>query len=1655
MVLLFNLPFGIEHVLMLVYQFRKLRINRSHSDERRADTPASTLPPTRYTSTSSASSEQRRRGSTPEVLQATRQPFQLSSRLSSRDPSPSPDRRNETLGLQVLYQPSSPAPLDIVFVHGLGGDSRKSWSRNQEPNLFWPQLWLPLEPDINQARILSFGYNASFHAGAGKSISNIADFAKELLFEMRFGRDEEGQDFGMGRVPIIFVVHSMGGLVVKKAYLLGQNDENYQGITKSISAIVFLGTPHRGTNLADLLNKILFVSFQSPKNFIMDLNRSSPALEELNEQFRHVAPRLSIVSFYETLATSVGPRKLMVLEKDSSVLGYPGEISRSLNADHHDLCKYSSPQDSNYISVRNTIRSLVGRFRSKGTEVWTNELEKLKEIEKLFAIGEVPEDDFSFFRRRWMRGTCDWLLSEPEIKLWLDDTTSDSRVAWLSAPPASGKSILSTHIISHLRESGHTCQYFFFKFGDQTKRSLNVLLRSIGYQIAREIVDFRRKLMNLSGESLRLEKADPSVIWQKIFESIIFKMELHDPLYWVIDALDESESPKALLDMLHGLSQSQTPIRVLIVSRNTESLSRAFNRLSALNQVGFVQKDGRDHNTSDISMFVKEEMKHMRGSDNLKHQLSQAILQRAQGNFLWVRLVLEEISNCHTEQDIRDTLEDIPDGMSQLYQRMEEAIANSPKRTDRMLAKTILQWTICAHRPLALTELAHALTPEYSEFPDLRRTIQDVCRQFVIVDDTDHVAMVHETARDYLTRTPNLQISINSKATHAELFTKTITSILDHNLRSQLAQGQHLFRSTNPFVFYAAIAWTYHLRHAADSDGILSLLVEFFGGPSVLTWIHSIALFNRLEVLVRAAKELTSFAGLCRKRNATKNPMLHRLRDLELLDLWAIDLVKVVGRFHRQLLSDSAAIYKLIPPFCPDNSALHRQFYQPESSDLLISGISNIAWNDNLARISLPDGDQGWKITCAGHHFAVLSSTGAIILWKSINFEEVCTLQHQEPVTAMCFNSKGDKFVTWGLKTTNLWSVPSGQILASTSNPNSVKAMSISFADNDTKILAGSDDRIIRYIHIENFKEGWHVVDVALLRETSQIDGTFLNAPMYMQFNTDATLVGVCYRGFPLSVWAVNESRLLGRCKRAKEFRADHVRPSTSWFAVDRFTWNPVTGHIIGCYRDGCIFKWHPVSDENQERTTTADEITASPDGKLFATSSSDGSVKVWNFAYFSVVYQLSSGDLVIDLAFSPDCKRFYDLRGSSVNAWEPNSLVRLSETEETFSDTASEDQSPTAISQASEAWVAHFEPVSTLATAPGRSFYCVGNDEGVVELFDTTQGKLLELTRFLNFLSVSQITWGDDSQHIVTADLGGDIIVKRLITSAVGAEKVRVEAQTVLTPKIDLEGRGIHQVLLDRMSTLLLVMSQNRGEIWSLSTGIMHTARELENDVVRRWLNHPTRSDLLLGFGPSDLRILHWDNLMDLGCLQFRERRPRLNNQASFDIEELHGPSPLDQLLTSPNNELGAASSVTKAIFSQDRKHFLLQIVRAPAQETTSKHLFIFETSSLEIGESIDCTILLTHLYIPPVVVARVEVPLGVLPGSLLVFLDQDLWICTYRLRSVHDDEAIKRHYFIPRDWAGTESLEQCCLLEDGTVLFPRDGEVAVIKSTLGAASF
>lgn len=133
--------------------------------------------------------------------------FDSKNRRRSRSPA-APSTR-DPLGLHLIHRPENAAPkADIVFIHGLGGTSRSTWSKDRDPELFWPSTFLPLEQDICNMRIFTYGYNAEFMKAGGRSSTSILDFAKNLLFDMKFFIDNTAIDLSIGKVSIIFSYHA-------------------------------------------------------------------------------------------------------------------------------------------------------------------------------------------------------------------------------------------------------------------------------------------------------------------------------------------------------------------------------------------------------------------------------------------------------------------------------------------------------------------------------------------------------------------------------------------------------------------------------------------------------------------------------------------------------------------------------------------------------------------------------------------------------------------------------------------------------------------------------------------------------------------------------------------------------------------------------------------------------------------------------------------------------------------------------------------------------------------------------------------------------------------------------------------------------------------------------------------------------------------------------------------------------------------------------------------------------------------------------------------------------------------------------------------------------------------------------------------------------
>ena len=222
-----------------------------------------------------------------------------------------------------------------------------------------------------------------------------------------------------------------------------------------------------------------------------------------------------------------------------------------------------------------------------------------------------------------------------------------------------------------------------------------------------------------------------------------------------------------------------------------------------------------------------------------------------------------------------------------------------------------------------------------------------------------------------------------------------------------------------------------------------------------------------------------------------------------------------------------------------------------------------------------------------------------------------------------------------------------------------------------------------------------------------------------------------------------------------------------------------------------------------------------------------------------------------------------------------------------------------------------------------------------------------------------------------------------------------------------------------------------------------------IEGGETRKWINHPLQRDMLLGIGPKDLKMIQWQDLVEVALFYYREKG--INCSATSDLESEDAPTLTVGQSLDTNGGFIRDTYVSKVIRTQDGKHVLVQIIKLFRHGRNTKRLSILRNTSLESFNHTKVPIPLDLLDISNNVMAKADVPLGILPEGMLVFLDKDLWVCSLKLDWVRQPDALKRHYFLPREWAGAESLEQCCMLQDGTILWPVDGEVAVLSSRLG----
>ncbi|XP_046850045.1 protein SERAC1-like isoform X2 [Xenia sp. Carnegie-2017] len=143
--------------------------------------------------------------------------------------------------------------VDLVFLHGLRGGPFRTWRSRRETSTetcttdCWPRDWLPV--DLPECRVIVVEYDTELSGWTSKcpvqSEGSTIDYrVSKILSKL--------MNAGVGKRPVVWICHSLGGLTVKQILSNATSSSDYCFLLANTRAFIFYAVPHRGSDIASM-----------------------------------------------------------------------------------------------------------------------------------------------------------------------------------------------------------------------------------------------------------------------------------------------------------------------------------------------------------------------------------------------------------------------------------------------------------------------------------------------------------------------------------------------------------------------------------------------------------------------------------------------------------------------------------------------------------------------------------------------------------------------------------------------------------------------------------------------------------------------------------------------------------------------------------------------------------------------------------------------------------------------------------------------------------------------------------------------------------------------------------------------------------------------------------------------------------------------------------------------------------------------------------------------------------------------------------------------------------------------------------------------------------------------------------------------------------
>jgi hypothetical protein len=506
-----------------------------------------------------------------------------------------------------------------------------------------------------------------------------------------------------------------------------------KGIVECTTAIIFLGTPHRGSPefsaIGERARSILSsLRFQTAAAILDTLRQGNTDLQRAHESFTRLwqCYKFRVKTFQEGFGLTgmnlwvLGDK---VVPHDSSLIGDPREHAETLQANHMEMCRFGSATDPNYLKVAGEVKDIYMAI-AKAEQVAMERLAEEDQAQAQKALDMLLQKLYfgGMDRRKTsisppMFNTGQWLFENSTYRKWYFDHTISHYLLLIKGKPGAGKSTLMKEAVQHTKshlEGNSVCASFFVDgTGHDTQHSTDGIFRSLISQLLPHVKVLPSGLSFTEAGRLRIVIRDAAgspeeLSSQELQTLLIATLEVlvlqYAPVYIFVDALDElQEEQKKHVEFWSDLIRLPRfqKLRVCLSCRHYPNIT-VFNCLELVLEY---------HNSADIISYIQQrlELRMDVHDTNWKIEIYHRIESRSAGVFLWVALVVDKVlakyDYGYNLRKLLQIVDDTPTGIRELY---TESLC-SLEADEKQVALRIFRWIIAAARPLRLDEWHHIL----------------------------------------------------------------------------------------------------------------------------------------------------------------------------------------------------------------------------------------------------------------------------------------------------------------------------------------------------------------------------------------------------------------------------------------------------------------------------------------------------------------------------------------------------------------------------------------------------------------------------------------------------------------------------------------------------------------------------------------------------------------------------------------------------------------------------------------------------------------------------------------------------------------------------------------------------------------------------------